>query len=85
MTKIYYFTAPWCGPCKVFGPVMDEVIPKFDIDYQKVLIDDNPEYVGKYQIWGVPTVVAEIDGKEIDRFSGARNIDDLTAWVAGVA
>lgn len=80
--KILYFTAPWCMPCKVFGPIMDETIPNYDIEYEKVDIDKNPESVANFDLMGVPTVVMQRDGKEVGRFSGARNSNELGAWIS---
>ena len=43
MKKFIYFSAPWCGPCKQLGPIMDEVATQVEV--QKVNVDDNPNYL----------------------------------------
>lgn len=83
MYKIIYFSAPWCGPCRVFGPLMDKVVPLFKTDYQKINVDDNTNAILEYSIFGIPTVIMEKDGKEVKRFSGAINETDLKDWIAG--
>lgn len=74
---LFYLTAKWCGPCRTFGPMMDELAStRPDLDYQKVDIDNDelgPVLIGKYGIYGVPTVLLEKDGAEVARFTGARS------------
>ena len=69
-TEVLYFTAPWCVPCKVFGPVMDKISE--DVNVVKVNIEDNFEMTFDYGVLSVPTVVLMKNGKEADRFVGAR-------------
>ena len=68
MKKFLYFSAPWCGPCKQLGPIMDEVATQVEV--QKVNVDDNPELSQHYGIRNVPTVVLTEDGNEIGRKLG---------------
>jgi thioredoxin 1 len=68
MKKFIYFSAPWCGPCKQLGPIMDEVGTQVFV--QKVNVDDNPELTQHYGIRNVPTVVLTEDGNEIGRKVG---------------
>ena len=68
MKKFLYFSAPWCGPCKQLGPIMDEVGTQVFV--QKVNVDDNPELTQHYGIRNVPTVVLTEDGNEIRRKVG---------------
>ena len=52
------FWAEWCGPCKVLGPVIDEVSDELsDVKFTKLNIDENPETAPKYGIRGIPTVM----------------------------
>lgn len=69
--KVYYFTAPWCQPCKRFGPIMDEVKSKISADFEKVDIQENSEYINTFNIGSVPTVLLVKDGKEVNRMLGA--------------
>ena len=68
MKKFIYFSAPWCGPCRQLGPIMDEVATQVEV--QKVNVDDNPELSQHYGIRNVPTVVLTEDGNEIGRKLG---------------
>ncbi len=53
MNKIYYFSAPWCGPCKMLGPVMD----KSGLPFQKINVDNDSTLSAKYGIRNVFTLV----------------------------
>jgi thioredoxin 1 len=54
--KLIYFSAPWCGPCRQLGPIMDEVAQEATV--QKVNVDNSPDMASHYGIRNVPTVVA---------------------------
>lgn len=54
--KLIYFSAPWCGPCRQLGPIMDEVAQQVTV--QKVNVDDSPDMASYYNIKNVPTVIA---------------------------
>ena len=70
MKKILYFSAPWCGPCKQFGPVMDR-ISQTGILVEKVNIDNVPALAAAYNVRSVPTVVVvDRSGNEINRSVG---------------
>ena len=70
MKKILYFSAPWCGPCKQFGPVMDR-ISQTGILVEKVNIDNIPALAAAYNVRSVPTVVVvDRSGNEINRSVG---------------
>lgn len=70
---LLYFWAPWCGPCLMVGPVMDELSKKYDgkVMIAKVNVDDNTASASKYGVSGIPTVILFKDGKEVDRRTGA--------------
>ena len=68
MKKFIYFSAPWCGPCKQLGPIMDEIATQVFV--QKVNVDDNPMLAQQYNIRNIPTVVLTEDGSEIGRKVG---------------
>ena len=68
MKKFIYFSAPWCGPCRQLGPVMDEIATQVEV--QKVNVDDNPELSKHYNVRNVPTVILTEDGNEIGRKLG---------------
>ena len=70
MKTAKYFTATWCGPCKAFKPVMNEVAGEGH-SIQFVDVDQNQELASKYGVRSVPTTVIEENGVEVDRFVGA--------------
>jgi thioredoxin 1 len=72
MIKVCYFTATWCGPCKVFGPVLTETIAEFsqDVELEKIDVDDKPELVTELQVKGFPTIILFNKDKEISRHTG---------------
>jgi len=71
MKKFLYFTADWCGPCRMLSPVMDEVSQQ-GITVQKVNVDKSPEMSQHYGVRNVPTVILLNElGEEQGRKVGA--------------
>ncbi len=70
MRTAKYFTATWCGPCKAFKPVMNEVVSE-GYSVQFIDIDQNQTLTSQYNVRSVPTTVIEENGVEVDRFVGA--------------
>ncbi|KER32756.1 hypothetical protein CRM22_005656 [Opisthorchis felineus] len=68
------FHATWCGPCKLLGPRLEEVMKSHmnSILLAKVDVDQNDTLAATYKISAVPTVIAIKNGKEVDRFSGLK-------------
>lgn len=80
MTKIIYFSAPWCGPCKMLGPTMD----KSGLPFQKINIDEDTTLSTKYSIRNVPTLIkVDSTGNEISRLVGNNPIDKIKSWYNG--
>ena len=69
MKKFLYFSAPWCGPCKQLGPIMDEIQAE-GMTVQKIDADSNPEICQSFNVRNIPTVVLTEDGNEIGRKVG---------------
>ncbi|HEV2836895.1 MAG TPA: thioredoxin [Pyrinomonadaceae bacterium] len=68
------FWAPWCGPCRVVGPIMDQLAAESDGRYRiaKLNVDENPMTASRYQIASIPTMLIFKDGALIDRIVGAQ-------------
>ena len=65
-----YFSATWCGPCKVFKPVMNEIAGEgYHVEF--IDIDNMSDLASKYNVRSVPTVVIEENGIEVDRIVGS--------------
>jgi thioredoxin 2 len=68
------FWAPWCGPCRVVGPIMDQLAAESDGRYRiaKLNVDENPMTASRYQVASIPTMLIFKDGALIDRIVGAQ-------------
>jgi thioredoxin 1 len=67
------FWAPWCGPCKMVAPILDKLAQEYGdkVLIAKVNTDDNPEWMMKYGIQGIPTMLFVVFGKIVHRQVGA--------------
>ena len=66
------FWASWCGPCKLAGPILEEISGEYKDKFviAKVNVDENNQMSGKYGVMSIPTVVLFKDGQEIGRQTG---------------
>ena len=75
------FFAEWCGPCKMLGPVIDELVKdnmnNDKVSIGKVNVDVNGALAVKYGVRGIPTILFVKDGEVIDRIVGFKNKVDL--------
>ena len=70
MKTMKYFSATWCGPCKAFKPVMNEIAGEgYSIEF--IDVDQEQNKAVKYNVRSVPTTVIEENGVEVTRFDGA--------------
>lgn len=67
------FWAPWCGPCRVMGPIIEEFSAKYGDKVQvgKLNVDENQTIKSGHEVLSIPTFILFIDGKEAKRFVGA--------------
>ncbi len=65
--------APWCGPCKTLGPILERVVAATTgaVELAKVNVDENPQVSASFQVQSIPAVFAVRDGKVVDGFVGA--------------
>jgi putative thioredoxin len=80
------FWAPWCGPCKQLGPVLEKAVTEAEgaVRLVKVNIDENPEIAQQLRIQSIPTVYAFKDGQPVDGFMGALAESQIKAFVSGL-
>ncbi|MCX6112517.1 MAG: thioredoxin [Proteobacteria bacterium] len=72
------FWAPWCGPCRMMGPILEEYATKqTKIKVAKVNVDENPSLAQEFGITGIPTMIIFKDGKEAQRISGVVQLNVL--------
>lgn len=80
------FWAPWCGPCKMVGPVVESLAQDNagKINVGKVNVDENKELAVKYGVRGIPTLVVFKGGSEAQRVVGAQSKGQLQKVIDGV-
>ena len=68
------FWAPWCGPCRMVAPVIEELAGEYTgkISFVKVNVDNNPKVAGKYGVMSIPTLIIFKNGKPISNIVGFR-------------
>ena len=67
------FWAPWCGPCRIVGPIVEELAPSYEgkAVIAKLNVDDNPMVAQRYGVTSIPTMMMFKNGKLVDRIVGA--------------
>ena len=76
------FFASWCGPCRMVGPILDEIAEeREDIKVCKVNIDEQPELAHRYRIMTIPTLMVLKDGNILEQSVGAKPKHQILAMV----
>lgn len=73
-TVLVDFWAPWCGPCQMLGPIIEELANEYSETHVigKLNVDENPTTANKYGILGIPTIIIFKNGQEVKRLSGVQ-------------
>ena len=81
------FWAPWCGPCKTLGPMLEDAVraAKGKVRMVKVNVDENQGIAGQLRIQSIPTVYAFFQGRPVDAFQGALPASEIKAFVDKLA
>lgn len=76
------FWAPWCGPCRMLGPILDQIEKEVKwASFGKVNVDEQNELANEYQISGIPTLILFSNGKEIDKRVGFGSKNEILSWL----
>ena len=76
------FWAPWCGPCKMLGPVVAEIAEEHpEIKVCKVNVDDEDELAQQFGVMSIPALYLFKDGKQVDNRVGFIPLSDLEEWI----
>ena len=81
------FYAPWCGPCKMVAPLLEQLAAEFSgkIKFTKLNVDDAPEQASTYGITGVPTLMLFNGGEPVDQIVGLASPRALKSWLESIA
>jgi len=78
------FWAPWCGPCRILGPVIEELAEEWSskgVKIGKVNVDEEPSLAGTYGVMSIPTMVFFKNGKAINQMVGAQPKEKINAEI----
>jgi thioredoxin 1 len=77
------FWAPWCGPCRIIGPIVEELAPSYQgkAVIAKMNVDDNPQVSQRFGVTSIPTLMMFKEGKLVDRVVGAMPKGELQKFI----
>jgi len=79
------FWAPWCGPCKMQLPIIEELSTELEGQavIAKINVDEEPELASQFGVMSIPTLIMFKDGQPVDKMVGVQSKDALKAKIAG--
>ena len=76
------FWAPWCMPCRMVGPILEEIAEeRSDIKVGKINVDEQPELAGQFQVMSIPTLLVIKNGKIVNQSVGAMQNEAILAML----
>ena len=76
------FWAPWCGPCRMLGPVIDDIAgERQDFKCVKINVDENTDLAAQFRVQSIPFLVVMKSGKPVAAKAGASSKEDLLHWI----
>ncbi|MBS7577917.1 MULTISPECIES: thioredoxin [unclassified Enterococcus] len=79
------FWATWCGPCRIQGPILDQLSEELDEDELKIVkmdVDENPATPQQFGIMSIPTLILKKDGEVVEKVVGVHNKEQIKQLVA---
>lgn len=75
--------APWCGPCRMIAPVLDDLATRMAgrVRFTKLNVDDNPATAARFDVRSIPTLLVLRGGREVDRIVGVRPKAEIERWL----
>jgi len=81
MKKILYFSASWCGPCKMLAPIMESLSGQ--INYEKIDVDNNQDLSIQYGVRNIPTLILVENGEAVGRLTGLQQKEAILNFYNG--
>ena len=76
------FWAPWCGPCRMVGPILEEIAgERSDIKIGKINVGEQPELASQFRVMSIPTLIVIKDGKIVNQSMGAKPKNAILAML----